>query len=169
MYQYEKVMEEEGLTLSELPQDARIGIETIAKIERVIKLSESKGKSVGKSVLAKIKANDKWAVREILDYVEGKDSKQNDEPPYSEEEIKKDVEKEEEVKLDPLGLSIDEEFKNAIEKGKNQLSIDELKQYCPKAYDVVFKNYEEDDDNGVETSHYILKEIETEKFILKTK
>lgn len=165
-FQYEKLMEEEGLTLKELPQDAKVGIETIAKIKRIIALTESKGKKIHQSVYQKLKTNDKWVTREILDYLEGKDSKQSDEIPHSETEIKNQIDMEQ---IDPLGLAIEDELKKLVEAGTTKLDADELKAKAPKTYNVVFKNYDEEDDNGVETSNFSLIETDVEVFTIKKK
>jgi len=165
-FQYEKLMEEEGLTLKELPQDAKVGIESIAKIKRIIALTESKGKKIHQSVYQKLRTNDKWVTREILDYLEGKDSKQSDEVPHNEKEIQKDIEM---TQIDPLGLEIENELKSLVEAGTKTLNADELKLKAPKAYNVVFKNYGEEEDNGVETSNFALIETDVEVFTIKKK
>jgi hypothetical protein len=164
-FQYEKLMEEEELTLSELPDDAKVGIETIAKIKRVIALTESKGKKIRPDVFKKLKANDKWVVREILDYLEGKDSRQSD-MPHDEKEIKNDIEMNE---IDPLGLEIENEIKNLLDSGVKTIKADDLKSKASKTYNVIFKNYNEEEDNGVETSNYSIIETDVETFTIKKK
>lgn len=165
-FQYEKLMEQEGLTLKELPEDAKVGIESIAKIKRIINLTESKGKKIRPDVYKKLKANDKWVVREILDYLEGKDSKQSDEVPYSDKEIEKDIS---ENNVDPIGVEVENELKNLFETGTKELDADNLKSKAPKTYNVIFKNYEPDEDNGVETSRYSIIETDVEVFTIKKK
>jgi len=165
-FQYEKLMEQEGLTLKELPEDAKVGIESIAKIKRIINLTESKGKKIRPDVYKKLKANDKWVVREILDYLEGKDSRQSDEVPHSEKEIEKDIA---ENNVDPLGLEIENELKGLLESGVKEINADDLKSKAPKTYSVVFKNYEQEEDNGVETSNYSIIETDQEVFTIKKK
>src|SRR6478752_2402511 len=73
---YEKLMKEHNLSFSELPVDARIGIESIQQIGKAIHLAEKNKRNIKPAVFDKIKANDKWVVREILDYIESKDSNQ---------------------------------------------------------------------------------------------
>lgn len=166
MYNYEKLMEQEGLELSALPEDARIGIETIAKMNRVIALTESKGKKIRPEVHKKIAANDKWVTREILDFLENKDSKQTPKAPHTEEEIKKDIEQD---AVDPKGVAIDEELKALVEKGIKELKAAELKEKAPTAYSVIFQNYEDGGENGVDTTYYEVRETEAETFTIKTK
>jgi hypothetical protein len=71
--------------------------------------------------------------------------------------------------LDPLGLEIEKELKSLVEAGKTKLDADELKEKAPKTYNVVFKNYDEEDDNGVETSNFALIETDVEVFTIKKK
>jgi hypothetical protein len=165
-FQYEKLMEQEGLTLKELPEDAKVGIESIAKIKRIINLTESKGKTIRQDVYKKLKANDKWVTREILDYLEGKDSNQSDELPHDEQEIKKDIEGQD---IDPLGVAVEEELKKLFESDVKEIEADDLKSKAPKTYNVIFKNYGPDEDNGVETSNFTIIETDTEVFTIKKK
>lgn len=166
MYNYEKLMEQEELKLSELPEDARIGIETIATINRVIVLNESKGRKIRPDVHKKIAANDKWVTREILDYVEGKDSKQPDSVPHTEKDIIKDIEQD---AVDPKGVAIDVELKALIEAKMDVIKLDELKSKAPQSYAVIFQHYDESGDNGIETSFYSIHETDTETFTIKAK
>lgn len=71
---YEKLMKEHNLSYSELPNDAKIGIDVIQQIVKAVYLAEKTGKKVKPKVYDKIKANDKWVTREILDYVDGKET-----------------------------------------------------------------------------------------------
>lgn len=168
-YAYEKLMSDEKLTLAELPEDAKIGIEAIKKIERMLVISEKKGRKPTAKVLNKLKANDKWVVREILDYMEGKDSKQSEEVPHSVEEVQQDIKTDEtkdEVKVDEKGLAIDKELQKLIEENTTTLTANELKAKAPRTYAVIFDNYEKGKENGVETSFYKAIETEAEKFTI---
>lgn len=77
MYAYEKLMQDENLKLSELPDDAQTGIRGIKDIEKAINLVRKKGAEPTEITMKKLKANDKWVVGEILDYIEEK----NENPP----------------------------------------------------------------------------------------
>ena len=114
-YAYEKLMQEYELSHSELPEDAKLGIEAIKNIEKAVNMAEKSGKKINPQTMAKIKANDKWVVREILDYV------------------------------------------------------DEFKGVAPNTYKVLFDNFDEDDDNGVETNRYKLIETDEEIFTISKK
>lgn len=166
MYNYEKLMEQEELKLSELPDDARIGIETIATINRVIVLNESKGRKIRPDVHKKIAANDKWVTREILDYVEGRDSNQSDVAPHAAKDVIKDIEQD---AVDPKGVAIDVELKALIEANMSVIKLDELKSKAPQSYAVIFQHYDESGDNGIETSFYSIHETDTETFTIKAK
>lgn len=177
-FAYQKLMAEHKLELNELPQDAKIGIDSIFQIEKAISMAEKKGKKVKQSTLDKLKANDKWVVREILDYVEGK--KTNTTPLPNDAttvvaEVKEVIDEpaktpdkvEETVTADPKGLKIDEELKKVFETGKTELTLDEIKSLAPTAYNLIFDTYDASGDNGVETSHYSLIETSEKKFTLK--
>lgn len=85
-YAYQKLMAEHKLTVAQLPEDAKIGITAIMNIEKAISMAEKKGKKISPDTIAKIKANDKWVVNEILDFIDDTD-KNADEIPHEEEEV----------------------------------------------------------------------------------
>ena len=76
-FAYEKLMQEHNLSISDLPEDAKIGITTLKDIEKSIKMAEKKGNVVSEKTYAKIKANDKWVVKEILDFVDETDDNED--------------------------------------------------------------------------------------------
>lgn len=195
---YEKLMKEHNLSLNELPVDAKIGIESIQQIVKAINLAEKTNKNVKPVVYDKIKANDKWVVREILDYVENKNTNTDPLPNKAAEVIKTDIEptavkKEEtpppsgEVKKDEVVKTddkpddakksadeakagkIDAELKVLFEAGKTKLTLDEVKSAAKTAYGVIFDNYSAEGPNGVETTYYDLTETEKEVFTLTKK
>lgn len=98
-YAYEKLLNEHKLSISDLPADARIGINGINKIQAAINMQEKKAEKNGKTytpsadVVANIKAYDKWVVREILDFVDEKNTN-TEEPEVSAEEIVEDIKEE---------------------------------------------------------------------------
>ena len=92
-YAYEKLMQQHKLSYAELPSDAKVGIDTIKNIEKSITMLEKKGKKVSQSVINKIKANDKWIVNEILDFVDDTD-KNSDDLPYEKKEIEAEIKQE---------------------------------------------------------------------------
>lgn len=170
---YEKLMEENNLKLSDLNEEARIGIKTITDVKKSINMLAKKGKEVSDDVIKKIKANDKWICGEILEIVDGKEINKDDKAPHDALEIIKDaaatatiVDKDTPA-VDETGIKIDADLKKALEEGKKVITSDELKIVSPEAYDIIAKGYEKDGENGLDTSFYSLREKETGVFELK--
>lgn len=168
---YQKLMQENSLTLEQLPQDAKIGIKTIADIEKSINMMEKTGKKVSDKVLQKLKANDKWVVREITDHIEG--TKKNEEPlPNPAAVVIAEIKEEGatgEVVVDSKGVAIDKELAALIEAGKTTFTIEELKSASPTSYTVIFDAYKEGEENGIETTFHKLIETEKQTYILTKK
>ena len=107
-YAYQKLMAEHKLTVAELPEDAKIGITTIMDIEKAISMAEKKGKKINPKTIAKIKANDKWIVNEILDFIDDT-NKNEDEIPHESEEVIDEIKETIEGKDDGKGKGKGEE------------------------------------------------------------
>jgi hypothetical protein len=193
-YAYQKLMAEHDLKVSDLTEEAKVGISAINNIEKAMKMAESQGKKVSDETLSKIKANDKWVVQEILDMVEDTDDNE-DEMPYEEEEVIEDIqddieededqeyeEEEDEDEEDEreklansfeqnkeLGVAIDKELDEMFKSGKKTWKADEIKGGYKKTYNTLFDAYEDDGDNGVETSNFRLIETDYETFTLTKK
>lgn len=181
-YKYEELMEENDLTLSELPEDAKTGIDEIKAVEKAIRMLEKSGKKPSARALKKLATLDKWVQYEIMDYLHDTD-KNEDDMPFEAEDIiddlgvgagaKKDEVKEDEVKedevveADPLGLSIEQELDILYQSGKKSFTIDDLAEQTSKTYDVLFDNYEDDEENGIVTTKYSLIENKEGLFTLK--
>lgn len=71
--------------------------------------------------------------------------------------------------LEGFGVTIDEQLSGVYATGKKQLTLQEIKMYCKKAYDLIFENYENDGDNGIETSNFTLIELEENLYELNKK
>jgi hypothetical protein len=190
--QYLKAMEEYGLKESQLSEDAKIGISTIKQSLKGVKLNESRGLGVSQQVIKKIKANDKWVYYEILDMVNETDENE-EEMPYDEEDILEDLEEENEEDEQPnedeeeeerevfqgrkteqegdssMGILIDQDFKLMWEADKKVIKLDQLKSLSKNAYNIIFDNYDESGDNGIETSHFTLIETDEYEFTLTKK
>lgn len=170
-YTYEKLIKEKGLSQSELPQDAQIGIKSIKDIEKSINMMEKTGRKVSEKVLNKLKANDKWTTNEILAHVQGKESTQGEIPnaaPVVIAEIKEEGATGE-VVVDSKGVAIDKELSTLIEVGKTKFTIEELKSASPTSYTVIFDAYKEGEENGIETTFHKLIETEKQTYILTKK
>lgn len=166
-YAYEKLMAENDLSYSELPEDAKLGIEAIKNIEKAVNMAEKKGKKISPQTMAKIKANDKWVVREILDYIEDEDNN-SDEMPHDDDEIIDEIDDSNDPNKQ-LGYTIEGELENMFATGKKEFGIGEIKSKAPNTYKVLFDNFDEEDDNGVETNRYRLIETDIEIFTLSKK
>jgi hypothetical protein len=171
-YAYQKLMEEHDLTYGELPSDAKIGIDAIKNIEKSIVMIEKKGKTVSQSVLNKIRANDKWVVAEIIDYIEDTDNN-DDELPYEKKEIEAELKKDAAPELtaeQKTALAIENELEAMHKSGRKEWDIDSINSAAPKAYAELFEAYDEDDkENGVETSRYRLVETDDKIFTITKK
>lgn len=168
-YAYQKLMTKHKLEYSELPEDAQTGIDIIKDVNKAIVMAEKKGNTVSQKTYNKLKINDKFVVGEILDYINDKENDDDDAPPFNADEIKEDMLENNDVKLDPLGLSVDEELKAILEQGKTKLSTEELKEDAPKSYNIIFDSYNPEEENGIETSLYSILEKEDEMFYISKK
>lgn len=176
--QYEKAMEEYDLKYNDLPEDAQTGIDNIRDVLKGLSMLEKKGKKASPKTLKKLKAMDKWVYYEILDHVQGTDNN-DDEMEVDPNEVIEDIKEEakgvkdgqnddngQAIIPDKAGLEIEAELKKMIESGKTIWTFDELKSVAKKTYDLLFKTYDEGEDNGVKTSAYTLIETEQYKFTL---
>jgi hypothetical protein len=185
-YAYQKLMAENDLTLAELPEDAKLGIETIKNIEKAVNMAEKKGKKVSPQTMAKIKANDKWVVREILDYIDDEDVNE-EEMPYEDDEIIEEIEDYDyeddddddegdndddngsNIQQNQLGFKIEAELEKMFLTNQKQFELTEIKRVAPTTYGVIFDGFDDDGDNGVETNKYRLIETDEEIFTLTKK
>ena len=171
-YAYEKLMKQHNLTYAELPSDAKVGIDTIKNIEKSIAMVEKRGKTVSQSVINKIKANDKWIVNEILDYVDDTDNN-DDELPYEKKEIEAEIKKDAAPELtadQQKALAIEAELENMHKSGRKEWDIDSINSAAPKTYAELFEAYDDEDkENGVATSRYSLIETSERIFTITKK
>lgn len=175
---YVKAMEENGLRLSDLPQDAQTGIAEIAKVLKGFRLLESRGRKPTQVAMRKLSAMDKWVYYEILDYLHDTD-KNDDDMPVDADDIlddlaggngkKPNADDEPMNPADALGLQIEAELDAMYATSKREFTIDEIKRNAPKAYKEIWDSYEPGDENGIITSKYSFVENENELFILKLK
>ncbi len=151
---------------------------------------EGKGKEISEKTIKKVKAMDKWVYYEILDLVNDTD-KNDDELPHDADDIKEELEEElkkvdevenknnktevEKNEVESLpkdnskGFTIDAELEVAYANGKKEIGFDELKSICKTAYNVIFDNYDNSGDNGIETSKFTLIETDENLFTLTKK
>jgi hypothetical protein len=191
-YAYEKVMSENKLTMADLNEDAKIGIKAIVDIDKMAKMQEKKtGKPRSESVIAKIKYHDKAIVAEIYDILEKKNpeamankevksfddkggyedgskgdgGKAGDDQQQQQQQQQQVVEKPTQEAID-----VEAELENLFKtSSKKEFHLDELKTIAPKSWNLIFNNYSEEEDNGVETSKYRLFEENSEKMFTLSK
>ena len=175
---YVKAMQENGLKLSDLPEDAQTGIAEIAKVLKGFKLLETRGRKPTQVAMRKLSAMDKWVYYEILDYLHDTD-KNDDDMPLDAEDVLKDMndgknkDKGQKTPDAPepysVGLKIDNELDALMLSGKKEYTIDEIRSNSPLTYKEIWDSYEPGDDNGIVTSKYSFVENDNELFILKQK
>ncbi len=175
-YGYEKLMAENNLQMSDLTEDAKNSITAIKDLEKSIKMAQGKGKEASATTLSKIKTSDKMAVQEIVDMLDSDDDDEDDSDDSDDSQNgdfgnDSDDKKEPEpvVTSDPKGLRIDAELEVAYANGKKEIGFDELKGISKMAYDVIFNNYDDSGDNGIETSKFTLIETNENLFTLTKK
>lgn len=169
---YETLMEKEGVKFEDLPQDAKTGIKNLKQIVHAISMTIKRGHTVQPATIEKLRANDKWVVREILDHLEEKDTNSGqmpNDPNQVIEEIENQMSPEDKAKFDE-GVRIEAELESLHKAGKTILTTDELKSNCKNTYAWIFNNYTTGGDNGVKTTHYLLIEDKAtpQTFNLKT-
>lgn len=181
-YAYKKLLEREGISVNELPEDAKLGIETINQIERGIAMLKKSPRYKGNipaKTIAKIKANDKWVVNEILDYIDGKQRNAAEEVPNEAKEVIEEIKdanesvienKKNKVESENEGDKIDAEIVETLgTESEIKMPFSTLKDKAPFTYDIIFNNYEAGNKNGVITSNYKILETEQEVFTITKK
>lgn len=67
--------------------------------------------------------------------------------------------------VDELGLQVDEELNRMFETGETEFDIEDIRKVAKKTYDLIFDNYEDDEENGVETTNFSLLEKDDEAMV----
>jgi len=177
---YKKEMEKHGLSYAELPEDAQTGIDAINDVLRGFNMLEKKGQRPSAKAVRKLNAMDKWVLYEILDYLHDTD-KNDDDMPYDADDVLGDAdsnkgndssktnEKDDNSNnVDPIGVKIDEELLQLHGEGVKTITVDDLKTQAPTTYKTIWDNYEDEVENGVETSHFsLIEQGNTKVFTLK--
>jgi hypothetical protein len=179
---YKKVMEENGLSYAELPEDAQTGIDHINDVLKSFNMIEKSGRKPTAKALKKLAAMDKWVMYEIYDYLHDTD-KNDDDIPFEADDVlgdddtnknkgndtpKPNENDDNSNNVDPIGVKIDEELLQLHGAGVKTITVDDLKSKAPTTYKTIWDNYEDEVENGVETSHYsLIEEGNTKVFTLK--
>ena len=174
-YAYLKLLKQHNLKETDLPEDAQIGIENIKAIERGIAMLQKSPKyrgSIPPKTIAKIKANDKWVVNEILEVLDGRERNDSDEVPNDVEDVLDDVKPDnvDDVSNMKVGDKIDAEITKAL-AGKDTMivTLHGLKEVAPITYNEIFDSYDAEGENGVVTSKYSILETEKEQITISKK
>ena len=69
--------------------------------------------------------------------------------------------------VDELGLQIESESNEMFETGQVEWDIEDIRKVGKRTYDLIFDNYEDDEENGVETSNFSLLEKENDEMVYK--
>ena len=69
--------------------------------------------------------------------------------------------------VDELGLQVEKELEEMFATGEKEWDIEDIRKVAKKTYDLIFDNYEDDEENGIETSNFLLLELETEEMVYK--
>jgi hypothetical protein len=167
---YKQTLAENNLRESDLPEDARIGIEKINDIMKGFALVEKKGKKPTDKAMKTLKAMDKWVSYEILDFVG--DRENNDEMPENTEQVVEELQEQangDDSAEKKLGQAIETEMEEMFKTGKTKWDVESIKGVAPKVYNLLYKTYDEEEENGIETSAFTLIETEEEVFTLNKK
>ena len=103
------------------------------------------------------------------------DDDEEDEEDF-EEEFEEEMEEEEDDDDDnyaegdkSIGERIEVDFNEMYKDGKTKISLEQLKSLSKSPYDVIFSGYDEDGDNGIETTNFSLIETSEYEFTLTKK
>jgi len=166
-------MEKHGLSQSDLPEDAQVGIDEIEKVLRAMKMLEGKGQSIKPATKKKLKTMDKWVYYEILDHLHDTD-KNDDEMEIDSDEVIEEIEEQidnnnENEEDNSVGGKIDKELSKMHSTGKGNWNIDEIKSKAPNSYDTIFDAYADGEENGISTSNFELIETGEQVYTLTKK
>jgi len=182
--QYKNLLTKYKVNESQLPEDAKDGINDINSVIRGINLLQKKAEKAGKQykvradVTRRLARLDRWVCGEIVDYINDTDNNA-DEAPETAEEILTDAEKDAATKdkpevndtptADARGLKVDKELKALFDAGKTLLTAEDIRDNARNTFEIIFDTYEKGGENGVVTTHYSLIENAEGNFILTKK
>jgi len=177
-FKYLEALEKHNLNLSDLNEDAQMGVKQIEAFLKNFKMAEAKGQTISDDAIKKVNALDKWVYYEILDHVDGTNKNQGPPTPIqgqqaqaqAQQVIESEPNNAEAEKAKKLGQQIDGELKAMHASGHAPVwELDEIKRTAPATYDTIFNTYTEGGENGVNTTFYSIIETEPKKFTLTKK
>lgn len=162
---YEKLLQKHSLEVKDLPKDAQLVIRELVTLKGQALSKLNIGQKVSPDTYERIRIKDELVIDKIFDYLEeneGNNDDDNSNDDNSNNDNNGDME---------TGVKVDSELYSLFKSGKTEISFEELKNYCPVVYDIIFDNYETDSMNGVETTNFLLAETEnnSENFKLTKK
>jgi hypothetical protein len=176
---FEKLMSSYDIELTDLDDDVQTGIKQLETLKKSVESKRRIGQEITPETLKKIKFLDSSIIREILDYIEendleeGSEEEEEDDNDFSddnndnEEEEEESDEDENEYDMN-LGDLLDQEFTAMKKSGKTEFSMDYLRSNSPSIYQVIWDNYDDGEENGIQTSNFTFTETEigSQKFKL---
>ncbi len=125
-YAYEILLQEKGLTVAELPDEAKMVIGWLEEIEKSVHMHEKAAAKKNKTFVmsagakSKVQAYDKWVMREVMDHIDNTNTNNNPDPDAAQnvlDELKKKSE-EEAAAAETERLRLEEEEKKNAAKNK---------------------------------------------------
>ena len=177
---FEKLLSSYDIDITDLDDDVQTGIKQLETLKKSVESKRRIGQEITPETLKKIKFLDSSIIREILDYIEENDleedneEEEEDDNDFSDDDNDNEEEEEEESDEDEneydmnLGDLLDQEFTAMKKSGKTEFSMDYLRSNSPNIYQVIWDNYDEGEENGIQTSNFTFTETEigSQKFKL---
>lgn len=180
---YEKLMSSYNIEITDLDEDVQTGIKQLDSLNKFVESKRKIGQKINPETLKKIKFLDSSIIRELLDYIEDNNLDEGEEEEERDEDESDDIDdekedeeyEEEEEESDEndndmnLGDTLDQEFSLMKKSGNIEFSMDYLRSNSPNVYQVIWDNYDEGEENGIQTSNYTFTETEigSQKFKLE--
>jgi hypothetical protein len=176
---FEKLLSSYEIDITDLDDDVQTGIKQLETLKKSVESKRRIGQEITPETLKKIKFLDSSIIREILDYIEENDLEEGNEEEEehnddfseddndNEEEEEESDENENEYDMN-LGDLLDQEFTAMKKSGKTEFSMDYLRSNSPNIFQVIWDNYDDGEENGIQTSNFTFTETEigSQKFKL---
>lgn len=172
---FEKLMSSYDISINDLDEDVQTGIKQLETLKKSVESKRRIGQEITTETLKKIKFLDSSIIREILDYIEENDLEEgneedeedsndnefSDDNEENEEDSDENEEEDDENEYDMnLGDLLDQEFTAMKKSGKTEFSMDYLRSNSPNIYQVIWDNYDDGEENGIQTSNFTFTETE---------
>lgn len=196
-YSYKKLLADKNIKIADLPEEVQVAIEAIIDIDKGLNITQKAKEKAGKEfsisdkTKKKIKAFDGLAVRGIQEFLDGKEvtieaptvaavetiiaevkaENTPDVPPVVETvaPVVLEVPEEKPKPSNTVGVTIESELAELNKSGVSNISLSDLKSKAPSCYKVIFENYNESEENGIETTNFKLLENDKKEYTLTKK